>query len=661
MKRRFLTGAIAGLLAIGTAVTPAIGATEHYNDSSVTGGSEEWQAWVEEWNTVATDYTEVSITPGVNETELNFAWYSPVEAGKEATPVVHFGTEGNMAEFTGTAAAVDTSLTGGVEYMYNHVTVTGIKENTNYVYTVEKNGVETEQRNYDSKSFSTVKMLYVGDPQIGASKGQPQGGEELVATDGVANTAARNDAFGWNRTLELAVEQNPDVSFIISAGDQVNKTGKPKEEEYAGYLSPDVLEGLPVATTIGNHDSLNPDYMYHFNNPNTTDYGATQAGGDYYYSYGDGLFIVLNTNNYNVAEHKQAIAEAVASDPDAQWRVVTIHQDIYGTGLDHSDTDGMILRTQLTPVFDEYDIDVVLQGHDHTYSRSKILHGDNAEHGAYEFRLNEAGDDYDWDHAYNVNTNESIALAPETEEQQAALDAFQSDNICYTIEDTTGNTVVNPEGTLYMSANSASGSKYYELIANQQDYIANRSQNWLPSYSVITMDADSFSIETYQITDAGEVEKIDDAFTIEKNDSEETTVVETMTRADVIEALYAQAGSPAVETAATFADVSADAEYANAIAWAESTGIISGMGGENFAPENVMTREQLAVVLANYASVNGLSGQNAVNYTDADTASAWSADGVAFAAEAGIFEGTTLDPKGSVTTAALDYALAQLA
>ena len=43
------------------------------------------------------------------------------------------------------------------------------------------------------------------------------------------------------------------------------------------------------------------------------------------------------------------------------WRIVTIHQDIYGSGLDHSDTDGMILRTQLTPVFDANDIDVVLQ------------------------------------------------------------------------------------------------------------------------------------------------------------------------------------------------------------------------------------------------------------------------------------------------------------
>ena len=58
----------------------------------------------------------------------------------------------------------------------------------------------------------------------------------------------------------------------------------------------------------------------------------TEAGGDYYYSYGSGLFIVLNTNNYNVAEHEKAIQEAVASDPDAAFRIVTIHQDIYGSG-----------------------------------------------------------------------------------------------------------------------------------------------------------------------------------------------------------------------------------------------------------------------------------------------------------------------------------------
>ena len=518
-RKNVLAGTLAAVLVVGAAGS-ALAATVHYNDSSVTGGSAEWQAYVAGWESLATDYTQVSLTPGEDETQLNFAWYS-LDDGNAATPVVHFGTDPEaLATFTGTSDKVDTSLTDGVQYDYNYVTVTGLEENTTYWYTVEKNGVETEPAQYQTHSFSTVKMLYVGDPQVGASKGQPQNGEALVADSGAANTAARNDGFAWGRTLSIASEQNPDLSFIISAGDQVNKTGQPKEEEYAAYLAPEELKSLPVATTIGNHDSLNADYRYHFNNPNTTEYGLTQAGGDYYYSYGEGLFIVINTNNYNVAEHEQAIAEAVASDPDANWRILTFHQDIYGTGLDHSDTDGMILRTQLTPIIDEYDIDVVLQGHDHTYSRSKLLYGDGQTHNGYEFQLNAEGTDYDWDHAYNVTESQQIPLSPSDEAGSSLLTAFQQDNLCYTIESTSGNTVVNPQGTLYMSANSASGSKYYELITPQQDYIANRSQNWLPSYSVITMTADSFSIDTYQITDSGEVQAIDETFTIRKDASQ---------------------------------------------------------------------------------------------------------------------------------------------
>ena len=513
--KRVLAGVLTSTLLLGTC--PAALAAD-YNDSSLTGGSAAWQAWTEGWAALAADYTQVSLTPGADETQLNFAWYSK-DADGAATPVVHFGTDrNNLASFEGASAAVDSSLTDGEAYSYNHVTVTGLQPNTTYYYTVEKSGAETEVQTYTTGDFESAQILYVGDPQIGASKGQPQNGEELVADSGAANTAARNDGFAWDRTLDIAVEQNPGLDFVISAGDQVNKTGQAKEEEYAGYLAPDALASLPVATTIGNHDSLNPDYMYHFYNPNQTGYGETEAGGDYYYSYGSGLFIVLNTNNYNVAEHEQAIQEAVASDPDAAFRIVTIHQDIYGSGLDHSDTDGMILRTQLTPIFDEYDIDVVLQGHDHTYSRTKLLYGDGQTHGTYEFRLNEDGSDYDWDNAYNTQTDEQIPLYPEEGDTagQAAHDAFQADNNCYTIEDVEGNTVTNPQGILYMTANSASGSKFYELISSQQDYVAARSQNWLPSYSVINLTADSFSIDTYQITDNGTVEKIDDTFTIRK-------------------------------------------------------------------------------------------------------------------------------------------------
>ena len=73
-KRRIAAGLLAGVLVIGGQQVWA--ATTHYNDSSVTGGSEQWQKWVADWNQTATDFTKVSLTPGGAASELNFAWYS---------------------------------------------------------------------------------------------------------------------------------------------------------------------------------------------------------------------------------------------------------------------------------------------------------------------------------------------------------------------------------------------------------------------------------------------------------------------------------------------------------------------------------------------------------------------------------------------------------
>lgn len=258
-KKRVMAGILVGALAVGGHQVWA--ATVHYNDSSVTGGSAEWQAWTRQWEQLANDYTQVSLTPGAAASQLNFAWYSE---GENATPVVYFGTDADdLKAWEGQASGVDTNLTGGKVYSYNYVTVDGLKENSTYYYSVEKNGVRTPAEVYKTGSFSNVNILYVGDPQVGASKGQPQGEGKLSADPGAANTAARNDGFGWDRTLDIALAENPDLNFVISAGDQVNKTGKPKEEEYAAYLSASALKSLPVATTIGNHDSLNKDYSYH--------------------------------------------------------------------------------------------------------------------------------------------------------------------------------------------------------------------------------------------------------------------------------------------------------------------------------------------------------------------------------------------------------------
>ena len=185
---------------------------------------------------------------------------------------------------------------------------------------------------------------------------------------------------------------HPEINFMISAGDQVNCTSNDRsseqEIEYSGYLGVDAMKFLPEATTIGNHDSLTTNYQYHFNTPNAfrEETTPTPAGNGYFYTYGPALFIVLNTNNYNCADHEALIKKAIAAAPHAKWRIVAFHQDIYGSGKDHSDSDGMLLRTQLTPLMENYHIDVVLQGHDHSYARTYQLSSDGQAHAAYNWR-----------------------------------------------------------------------------------------------------------------------------------------------------------------------------------------------------------------------------------------------------------------------------------
>lgn len=59
-----------------------------------------------------------------------------------------------------------------------------------------------------------------------------------------------------------------------------------------------------MATTVGNHDADNANYTYHFNRTNASELGSNKVvGGDYYFKYGNALFIMLNTQDTNVAEH----------------------------------------------------------------------------------------------------------------------------------------------------------------------------------------------------------------------------------------------------------------------------------------------------------------------------------------------------------------------
>ena len=394
------------------------------------------------------DTGKIVLTPGAKATDLNFAWYSE-ETG---TPTVKISTNQDMSgakTVTGSADKINKNNSFKNYTASNKVALKDyLVENMTYYYQYSTNGVDwSDTYTYKTHSYQAV---LVGDPQIGASGSNGQGTQD--DTDIAVNT------YAWNKTLQKALGAGgiaENASFILSAGDQIdysssgtNGSGEIiREQEYAGFLYPDVLRSTPLATTIGNHESMVDDYSLHYNNPNASTLGSTESGGDYYYSYGDTLFISLNSNSRNVEEHRQLMKEAVASHEDAKWKVVLFHHDIYGSGSPHSDVDGANLRILFAPLMDEFNIDLCLTGHDHSYARTyQILDGKVIE-------------------TDGVSENASKAY--------------------------------NPEGTLYIAAGSASGSKFYTLNTVKQYYIAERSNTPEPTFSTIDFSGDSLTIKTY--------------------------------------------------------------------------------------------------------------------------------------------------------------------
>ena len=79
------------------------------------------------WETTASDYTKVSLTPGKDDTELNFAWYSKKDRQCSHSGGSFWNRQRKPGSFEGTSGDVDQDLTGDLTYEYNHVTVTDLK------------------------------------------------------------------------------------------------------------------------------------------------------------------------------------------------------------------------------------------------------------------------------------------------------------------------------------------------------------------------------------------------------------------------------------------------------------------------------------------------------------------------------------------------------
>jgi hypothetical protein len=349
---------------------------------------------------------------GANESQRIVTWYSSADTAQsiQLAPTAEL-TGGAFPASAATFAATGTAniaTSGG----YNrHATMTGLKEHTAYSYRVGSEGNWSPTYAFKTQDFEgDFDFLFYGDPQIGAS----------------GNVA--NDQAGWEDTMKVSLAANPNAELLVSGGDQVETANT--ESQWNAFLAPEGLRSYPWAATIGNHDVGGKAYEQHLFTPNTDFSGkyytggnpaANQSGGNYWYIYKDVLFIDLNSNSYTTSSggggdeaHLGYVTDVINQHGDeAKWKVLVYHHAIYSPASHAKDSDAKVRRTDFPTAFSKLGVDVVLQGHDHAYSRSYLI-----KNGA----------------------------KADANEQPGQSEIYPG-----------------PGGVLYVTSNSASGSKYYGL------------------------------------------------------------------------------------------------------------------------------------------------------------------------------------------------------
>ncbi len=311
--------------------------------------------WNVLYNSLKDDNTLPMLCVGADETQVNLCWHADKTTAKAQVRVATNAAMSNPTVFTG-----ETTPAENDEQVVCRVTVKNLKENTTYYYQWYSDDGWSKICKYETKSFGNHKALVIGDIQIG---GQTED-----------TTVQSENGYTWNSVLAEALSENPDISYLVSPDDNTS-TGK-TAAEWQTLLMPEALRELPLALAIGNHDKKGMMYNYYTNMPNEY-YGNYFEGldRDFWFRHGDVLYLVFDACSPAAADHMAMAKEAVEANPDAKWRIGVMHQALFGPGYSVLDPEtSILLNAVFSPIFDSFDLDLVLNGHSHLQGRSHFIY-----------------------------------------------------------------------------------------------------------------------------------------------------------------------------------------------------------------------------------------------------------------------------------------------
>jgi len=266
------------------------------------------------------------------------------------------------SQATALKAATELLVTDNNAAHFHSVTFTGLQPETMYAYRVGGGGEWSEWFHFETAAATEkpYAFLYFGD--------------------------AQNDLKSmWSRCIRQAYSTMPNVDFLLHAGDLINRANRDAEWGEWFYAGGWIYGMKPNIATPGNHEysrdlvgnrTLSEFWRPSFTLPLNGPEGLEETV--FYTDYQGTRFISLNTPaiyaDKSTIAPQMAWLDSILSDNPNRWTIVTQHHPVYSTAKGR---DNKEVRSAFQPLFEKHGVDLILQGHDHSYGR-----GHNLEFGA---------------------------------------------------------------------------------------------------------------------------------------------------------------------------------------------------------------------------------------------------------------------------------------
>jgi acid phosphatase type 7 len=280
----------------------------------------------------------------------------------------HAGAGLHLSAMTVTASTRPLVTDNGLAH-HHSVTFEGLEPATLYAYRVRGHGTWSEWLQFRTAAATPepFSFIYFGDAQ---------------------NSVKSH----FSRVIREAFAEAPRAALMLHAGDLVNLRDGVHDDEWgewfeAGGFLHAMLPSLPVA---GNHEyvyhpdpedpaapprrELSPHWPRQFSVPGNGPSGLEETV--YYIDYQGALFVVLDSmlalDDEVLAIRQAEWLDGLLARHPRRWTIVSQHHPMFSVSLGR---DNPVLREHWKPVYDRHGVDLVLQGHDHTYGRRNVAEG----------------------------------------------------------------------------------------------------------------------------------------------------------------------------------------------------------------------------------------------------------------------------------------------